>query len=112
MFSLVLKVAEKLHFWCFSKGEGTIFAWTQDLFSLDGRVDNSKHIGEKKMKKKVAPAKVMIDLNGSHPTEYRKYSWVNMTIYDFTRQIWKFLRAITFAGAYFFYFFFRLIFLE
>ena len=74
LFSLVLKVAEKLHFCCFPKGERTIFAWTQDLFSLDGRGDNSKHIHEKKMKKKVAPAKVMIDLNGPHPSEYRKYS--------------------------------------
>ena len=67
LFSLVLKVAEKLHFCCFPKGERTIFAWTQDLFSLDGRGDNSKHTREKKMKKKVAPAKVMIDLNGPTP---------------------------------------------
>ena len=60
----------------------------------------------KKMKKKVAPAKVMFDLNDAHPSEYRKYSRINMAIYDFTRQIWKFLRAITFTGAHFFIFFF------
>ena len=68
LFSLVLKVAEKLYFCSFPKGERTIFAWTQDWFSLDGRGDNSKHIHEKKWKK------VMIDLNGPHPSEYRKYS--------------------------------------
>ena len=58
LFSLVLKVAEKLHFCCFPKGERTIFAWTQDLFSLDGRGDNSKHIHEKKMKKRLHQQKL------------------------------------------------------
>ena len=29
-----------------------------------------------------------------------------MAIYDFTRQIWNFVRAITFVGAHFFKFFF------
>jgi hypothetical protein len=42
------------------------------LFLLDGREDNFKPIHEKKNEKKVAPAKVIIDLNGPHPSEYRK----------------------------------------